>query len=73
MSEAEALVVRETVKKLAELNEMEIITSNCDEVTTSFDAMGLQAHLISSLLAYGYDKPTALQQVGNTIMLTLTL
>jgi translation initiation factor 4A len=41
--------------------EMEIQT-NWDETTTSFDAMDLKEDLLRGIYAYGFEKPSAIQQ-----------
>jgi hypothetical protein len=39
------------------------ITTNWDETTTTFDAMDLQEELLRGIYAYGFEKPSAIQQV----------
>lgn len=39
-----------------------VITSNWDEITTSFDDMGLKEELLRGIYAYGFEKPSAIQQ-----------
>lgn len=41
--------------------EVEIAT-NWDEVTTTFDAMDLKEDLLRGIYAYGFEKPSAIQQ-----------
>jgi hypothetical protein len=41
--------------------EMEI-TTNWDETTTTFDAMDLKEDLLRGIYAYGFEKPSAIQQ-----------
>lgn len=38
------------------------IESNYDESTDSFDAMGLKAELLRGVYAYGFERPSAIQQ-----------
>lgn len=38
------------------------IESNYDEVTDSFDAMNLKAELLRGVYAYGFERPSAIQQ-----------
>ena len=38
------------------------ITTNWDEVTPSFDAMELKEELLRGIYAYGFEKPSAIQQ-----------
>ena len=40
----------------------EEIATNWDEVTTSFDAMDLKEDLLRGIYAYGFEKPSAIQQ-----------
>ncbi|CAM8974038.1 unnamed protein product [Rhodiola kirilowii] len=42
----------------------ELFTSSYDEVHESFDAMGLQENLLRGIYAYGFEKPSAIQQRG---------
>ncbi|XVF35051.1 hypothetical protein REPUB_Repub18cG0111600 [Reevesia pubescens] len=44
-------------------DEQEVITS-WDEVYDTFDAMGLQENLLRGIYAYGFEKPSAIQQRG---------
>ncbi len=53
----------ENVEKLA-VDESEIAT-NWDEITTTFDAMDLKEDLLRGIYAYGFEKPSAIQQVCN--------
>lgn len=39
------------------------ITTNWDECTTTFDAMDLKEDLLRGIYAYGFEKPSAIQQV----------
>lgn len=39
-----------------------IIESNWDEVVDNFDAMGLKEKLLRGIYAYGFEKPSAIQQ-----------
>ncbi|XWS14796.1 hypothetical protein CRYUN_Cryun35bG0039000 [Craigia yunnanensis] len=38
--------------------------STCDEVHESFDKMGLKENLLRGIYAYGFEKPSAIQQKG---------
>ena len=38
------------------------IESNYDEVTDSFDSMNLKAELLRGVYAYGFERPSAIQQ-----------
>lgn len=38
------------------------IESNYDETTDSFDAMALKAELLRGVYAYGFERPSAIQQ-----------
>ncbi|KAK4905512.1 translation initiation factor eIF4A, partial [Elasticomyces elasticus] len=38
------------------------IESNYDEVTDTFDAMNLKAELLRGVYAYGFERPSAIQQ-----------
>ena len=38
------------------------IESNYDETTDSFDAMDLKAELLRGVYAYGFERPSAIQQ-----------
>jgi len=40
------------------------VTSNWDKVCTSFDDMGLHDELLRGIYAYGFEKPSAIQQRG---------
>ena len=40
------------------------IESNWDQVVTSFDDMGLKDDLLRGIYAYGFEKPSAIQQRG---------
>eukprot|EP01035_Chromulina_nebulosa_P019196 gene19196-25045_t len=46
-----------------ESSEMEI-TTNWDEVATTFDAMELKEDLLRGIYAYGFEKPSAIQQTA---------
>ena len=39
-----------------------VITSNWDDITTTFDAMDLKEDLLRGIYAYGFEKPSAIQQ-----------
>lgn len=39
------------------------ITTNWDEITTSFEDMGLKDQLLRGIFAYGFENPSAIQQV----------
>jgi translation initiation factor 4A len=38
------------------------IESNYDETTDSFDAMNLKSELLRGIYAYGFERPSAIQQ-----------
>jgi superfamily II DNA/RNA helicase len=38
------------------------ITTNWDEITATFDAMDLKEDLLRGIYAYGFEKPSAIQQ-----------
>jgi translation initiation factor 4A len=38
------------------------IESNYDETTDSFDSMNLKAELLRGVYAYGFERPSAIQQ-----------
>jgi superfamily II DNA/RNA helicase len=40
----------------------EEIATNWDEVTSTFDAMDLKEDLLRGIYAYGFEKPSAIQQ-----------
>ncbi|KAK5008736.1 translation initiation factor eIF4A [Elasticomyces elasticus] len=48
-------------KGLEEVNESQI-ESNYDEVTDSFDNMNLKSELLRGIYAYGFERPSAIQQ-----------
>ena len=49
-----------------ELNEEETtVETNWDEVVTSFDDMDLKEDLLRGIYAYGFEKPSAIQQVSD--------
>ena len=48
-------------KGLEEVPESQI-ESNYDEVTDSFDNMNLKAELLRGVYAYGFERPSAIQQ-----------
>ncbi|KGY15709.1 ATP-dependent RNA helicase eIF4A [Paracoccidioides brasiliensis Pb03] len=48
-------------KGLEEIPEGQI-ESNYDEITDSFDAMNLRAELLRGVYAYGFERPSAIQQ-----------
>lgn len=39
------------------------ISDNWDEVTPTFDALGLTEELLRGIYAYGFERPSAIQQV----------
>jgi translation initiation factor 4A len=51
----------ENVETKVTVDESEIST-NWDEVTTTFDAMDLKEDLLRGIYAYGFEKPSAIQQ-----------
>ncbi|MCD7447854.1 hypothetical protein HAX54_035785 [Datura stramonium] len=52
--------------KMTELlgSEQQEFFTSYDEVHESFDAMGLQENLLRGIYAYGFEKPSAIQQRG---------
>ena len=44
------------------INEELEIQTNWDECTTTFDAMDLKEELLRGIYAYGFEKPSAIQQ-----------
>ena len=42
------------------------IETNWDEVIESFDGMDLREDLLRGIYAYGFEKPSAIQQVGHS-------
>ena len=46
-----------------------IIESNWDEVTENFDDMNLREELLRGVYAYGFEKPSAIQQVTDNPLL----
>jgi hypothetical protein len=44
------------------------IESNWDQVVTSFDDMNLKDELLRGIYAYGFEKPSAIQQRGSVPM-----
>jgi translation initiation factor 4A len=46
----------------SEVEESDIQT-NWDECTTTFDSMDLKEDLLRGIYAYGFEKPSAIQQV----------
>jgi translation initiation factor 4A len=65
MSESEAPIANESNQTVTEFDgnaEVEI-TTNWDEVATTFDAMDLKENLLRGIFAYGFEKPSAIQQV----------
>jgi hypothetical protein len=66
MSESEAPqsdAAEKTTTEFDGSNEVEI-TTNWDEVVSSFDAMDLKEELLRGIFAYGFEKPSAIQQVS---------
>jgi len=45
-------------------NNQEEVTTNWDECTTTFDLMDLKEDLLRGIYAYGFEKPSAIQQVS---------
>lgn len=39
------------------------ISDNWDEITPTFDALGLSEELLRGIYAYGFERPSAIQQV----------
>lgn len=48
------------------------ITTNWDECTTTFDSMDLKEDLLRGIYAYGFEKPSAIQQVCDRLPKFLT-
>ncbi|PVU98248.1 hypothetical protein BB560_005698, partial [Smittium megazygosporum] len=48
-------------EQYADINQEEI-ESNWDEIVESFDAMNLKEGLLRSIFAYGFEKPSTIQQ-----------
>lgn len=46
----------------ANINEELEIQTNWEECTTTFDAMDLKEELLRGIYAYGFEKPSAIQQ-----------
>lgn len=44
------------------LGAADVIESNWDEVAESFDVMGLKEDLLRGIYAFGFEKPSAIQQ-----------
>merc|ERR1712166_545471 len=44
------------------LNDDGLVETNWDEVTESFDDMGLKEDLLRGIYSYGFEKPSAIQQ-----------
>ena len=47
------------------------IQTNWDECTTTFDSMDLKEDLLRGIYAYGFEKPSAIQQVRTIFYLCL--
>ncbi len=60
MADASETSTENVEPKLA-LDDSEI-TTNWDECTTTFDAMDLKEDLLRGIYAYGFEKPSAIQQ-----------
>ena len=54
--------VQETYDGSAGMEVGGIIESNWDEVVDNFDVMGLKEKLLLGVYAYGFEKPSAIQQ-----------
>ena len=52
----------EEVEQVKTGDEREEISSNWDEVTTTFDSMDLHEDLLRGIYGYGFEKPSAIQQ-----------
>ena len=52
---------RPTEKETKDVEESDI-TTNWDECTTTFDSMDLKEDLLRGIYAYGFEKPSAIQQ-----------
>lgn len=46
------------------------ITTNWDEITSTFDSMDLKELLLRGIFAYGFEKPSAIQQRAIKPMIT---
>jgi translation initiation factor 4A len=55
-------IINENVEPKSTAEDSEIAT-NWDEKTEKFDAMGLSENLLRGIYAYGFEKPSAIQQV----------
>lgn len=44
------------------------ISDNWDETTPTFDALGLKEELLRGIYAYGFERPSAIQQVRMTAL-----
>ncbi|XP_048133996.1 ATP-dependent RNA helicase dbp-5-like [Rhodamnia argentea] len=66
VSEGSAFDSRQYDAKMSELlsADGEDFFTSYDEVYESFDAMGLQENLLRGIYAYGFEKPSAIQQRG---------
>jgi len=53
---------REAPPQEVKPEENEEICTNWDEVTPTFDAMDLKEDLLRGIYAYGFEKPSAIQQ-----------
>jgi hypothetical protein len=47
------------------------ISDNWDETTPTFDGLGLREELLRGIYAYGFERPSAIQQVRNESFLCL--
>jgi superfamily II DNA/RNA helicase len=65
MAEFEEQNKQEMEPKVDETVEREDgISTNWDECTTTFDSMDLKEDLLRGIFAYGFEKPSAIQQVS---------
>ncbi|KAK9698418.1 hypothetical protein RND81_08G102900 [Saponaria officinalis] len=62
-SQSEARQFDSKMNELLSVDDEDFFTSY-DEVTESFDAMGLQENLLRGIYAYGFEKPCTVQQRG---------
>ncbi|ROL43732.1 Eukaryotic initiation factor 4A-III [Anabarilius grahami] len=59
---AAAVPVRKRILKEEDMTKIEFETSEEVDVTPTFDTMGLREDLLRGIYAYGFEKPSAIQQ-----------
>merc|ERR1712032_127321 len=64
MADSSAFDDKQYDQKMGEIFEGEDAISTWDEVHETFDAMGLHENLLRGIYAYGFEKPSAIQQRG---------